>query len=190
MCLDSMESNCSKVILELLILCYFQYCGYSIVHTGCMTACRVRSQIEIASTGISSIKLTCSSCMIFTESLQNWFLWENHIIKFFCYLFRYVHDPSLNYNQILVPTIDTTRTTWLLNMMMKIKRPVVLVGETGTSKTATIQVFIVVQGMRYFCTNLYTSWNLFEKCWTDFEYLANNEVFDLLLMVFSYLIPL
>lgn len=63
-----------------------------------------------------------------------------HTGDYYLSSFRYVHDPALNYNQILVPTIDTTRTTWLLNMMMKIKRPVVLVGETGTSKTATIQV--------------------------------------------------
>jgi len=53
---------------------------------------------------------------------------------------KYVHNPEMKYNQILVPTIDTTRTTWLLNLMVSIKRPVVLVGETGTSKTATIQV--------------------------------------------------
>nr|XP_026696380.1 dynein heavy chain 10, axonemal isoform X1 [Ciona intestinalis]XP_026696381.1 dynein heavy chain 10, axonemal isoform X2 [Ciona intestinalis] len=55
---------------------------------------------------------------------------------------KYEHDPELKYNQILVPTIDTTRTTWLLKLMVTIKRPVVLVGETGTSKTATIQNFL------------------------------------------------
>jgi len=62
-----------------------------------------------------------------------WFPWS-HIVP------KYEHDPELKYNQILVPTIDTTRTTWLLKLMVDIKRPVVLVGETGTSKTATIQV--------------------------------------------------
>lgn len=43
---------------------------------------------------------------------------------------------------LLVPTVDTTRTTWLLEQMVKIKRPVVLVGESGTSKTATTQNFL------------------------------------------------
>lgn len=52
----------------------------------------------------------------------------------------YKHDPSMKYNQILVPTIDTTRTTWLLELMIEAHKPTVLVGETGTSKTATIQV--------------------------------------------------
>ena len=55
---------------------------------------------------------------------------------------EYVHNHSLPYNEILVPTVDTVCNTWLLELMVKIKRPVVLVGETGTSKTATIQNFL------------------------------------------------
>ena len=51
----------------------------------------------------------------------------------------YVHDPDRLFTEILVPTIDTTRATWLIKNMLKVRRPVVLVGETGTSKTATIQ---------------------------------------------------
>lgn len=38
--------------------------------------------------------------------------------------------------------MDTTRANWLLEQMVKIKRPVVLVGESGTSKTATTQNFL------------------------------------------------
>lgn len=41
-----------------------------------------------------------------------------------------------------MPTVDTTRTTWLLSVQAAIKRPVVLVGESGTSKSATIQNFL------------------------------------------------
>ena len=47
----------------------------------------------------------------------------------------------MRFNEILVPTVDTVRTTWLLNLMNQVNRPVLLVGETGTSKTATIQAF-------------------------------------------------
>ena len=54
----------------------------------------------------------------------------------------YVHNPDLKFYEILVPTVDTVRATWLLEMMVNIKRPVVLVGETGTSKTATIANFL------------------------------------------------
>lgn len=43
---------------------------------------------------------------------------------------------------ILVHTVDTTRTTWTLEQMVKIRQPVLLVGESGTSKTATTQNFL------------------------------------------------
>ena len=55
---------------------------------------------------------------------------------------KYVHAPEKKFNEILVPTVDTVRSTWLLELMVGIKRPVVLVGETGTSKTATTQNFL------------------------------------------------
>ncbi|CAM9556184.1 unnamed protein product [Bubo scandiacus] len=55
---------------------------------------------------------------------------------------EYIHKPQVKFLDILVPTVDTTRTTWLLEQMVKINRPVVLVGETGTSKTATTQNFL------------------------------------------------
>ncbi|XP_063229306.1 dynein axonemal heavy chain 10 [Bacillus rossius redtenbacheri] len=54
----------------------------------------------------------------------------------------YVHDFSRKFNEILVPTVDTVRTSWLLKVMNEVKRPVALVGETGTSKTAIIQDFL------------------------------------------------
>lgn len=55
---------------------------------------------------------------------------------------KYKHAPEKKFNEILVPTLDTVRTTWILNLMVRIKRPVVLIGETGTSKTATIANFL------------------------------------------------
>lgn len=55
---------------------------------------------------------------------------------------EYVHDPAKRYNEILVPTVDTVRTEWLLNLMYSIKKPTLLVGESGTSKTATTQNFL------------------------------------------------
>uniref|UniRef100_A0A8C4WLB8 Dynein axonemal heavy chain 10 n=1 Tax=Gopherus evgoodei TaxID=1825980 RepID=A0A8C4WLB8_9SAUR len=55
---------------------------------------------------------------------------------------QYFHKLDVKFIDILVPTVDTTRTTWLLEQMVKIKHPVVLVGESGTSKTATTQTFL------------------------------------------------
>lgn len=54
----------------------------------------------------------------------------------------YVHDPGMRFNEILVPTVDTVRSTWLVQLMVNINRPVVLVGETGTSKSATVHSFL------------------------------------------------
>ncbi|XP_064619187.1 dynein axonemal heavy chain 10-like isoform X2 [Lineus longissimus] len=72
----------------------------------------------------------------FWDGEQNkWVPWAQLVPK-------YIHDPEMKYNQILVPTIDTVRTTWLLNLQTSIKKPVVLVGDTGTSKTATTQAFL------------------------------------------------
>ncbi|KAH1015210.1 dynein axonemal heavy chain 10 [Dendroctonus ponderosae] len=55
---------------------------------------------------------------------------------------EYTHDTDQRFSQILVPTVDTVRVTYILQLMNQIKRPIVLVGETGTSKTAIIQDFL------------------------------------------------
>jgi dynein heavy chain, axonemal len=55
---------------------------------------------------------------------------------------QYIHDPAKRFNEILVPTIDTVRTEWLLNLMHAVKRSTLLVGESGTSKTATALSFL------------------------------------------------
>ncbi|XP_028981786.1 dynein heavy chain 10, axonemal [Diachasma alloeum] len=55
---------------------------------------------------------------------------------------RYKHDRTKKFSEILIPTIDTMRTTWFVSLMNHLKRPVLLVGETGTSKTAVIHEFL------------------------------------------------
>ncbi|KAK5648316.1 hypothetical protein RI129_003208 [Pyrocoelia pectoralis] len=55
---------------------------------------------------------------------------------------EYIHDSEKKFTEILVPTVDTVRITYVLKLMNEVKRPVVLVGETGTSKTAIIQDFL------------------------------------------------
>lgn len=66
---------------------------------------------------------------------EKWIPWHDIVPE-------YQHDPTVKFSEILVPTLDTVRTTWLLSLMVDIKRPVVLVGETGTSKTATTGNFL------------------------------------------------
>ena len=64
-----------------------------------------------------------------------WVPWVNVVPE-------YTHDPAIKFNEILVPTVDTVRSKWLVELMVGIHRPVVVVGETGTSKTATVQSFL------------------------------------------------
>ncbi|XP_076453104.1 dynein axonemal heavy chain 10-like [Babylonia areolata] len=66
---------------------------------------------------------------------KKWVPWSKLVPK-------YIHSPEAKFYEILVPTVDTVRATWLLQLMVGIKRPVVLIGETGTSKTATTSNFL------------------------------------------------
>lgn len=71
----------------------------------------------------------------FDPELSKWVPWADKVPE-------YEHKVGMKFHEILVPTVDTVRNTWLLELMVNIKRPVVFVGETGTSKTATIQNFL------------------------------------------------
>lgn len=71
----------------------------------------------------------------FDIKAKQWVAWEWLVPE-------YVHDRKKRFSEILVPTVDTVRTTYSLLLMNEIRRPIVLVGETGTSKSAIIQDFL------------------------------------------------
>ncbi|XP_075852592.1 dynein axonemal heavy chain 10 [Microcebus murinus] len=71
----------------------------------------------------------------FDSTRSQWIPWSKLVPE-------YVHSHERKFIDILVHTVDTTRTTWILGQMVKIKHPVILVGESGTSKTATTQNFL------------------------------------------------
>nr|XP_036870140.1 dynein heavy chain 10, axonemal [Manis javanica] len=71
----------------------------------------------------------------FDPTWKKWIPWNKLVPE-------YVHDRERKFIDILVHTVDTTQTTWMLEQMVKIKQPVILVGESGTSKTATTQNFL------------------------------------------------
>lgn len=72
---------------------------------------------------------------IFHSERNQWIKWEDLIPK-------YEHNPSQHFADIFVPTIDTIRLEWLIKSMLTIHQPVLFVGDTGTSKTATIQSYL------------------------------------------------
>ena len=53
---------------------------------------------------------------------------------------RYTHatGEGASFSDIVVPTMDTTRIGYIANMMLKLKKPVMLVGNAGSAKTTII----------------------------------------------------
>ncbi|RNC30498.1 putative dynein heavy chain, partial [Trypanosoma cruzi] len=50
--------------------------------------------------------------------------------------------PGAKFGSLLVSTVDTERNMWLLNKIVLNRTPVMLVGESGTAKTVTIQAYL------------------------------------------------
>ncbi|KAI8825885.1 dynein heavy chain and region D6 of dynein motor-domain-containing protein [Fimicolochytrium jonesii] len=71
----------------------------------------------------------------FDVSELQWMSWSSYVPA-------YEHNRSQAFHEILVPTMDTVRHSWLLEELVALKRPVLFVGEVGTSKTVTLQKFL------------------------------------------------
>nr|CAK6928266.1 unnamed protein product [Fasciola hepatica] len=69
---------------------------------------------------------------MFNVETFNWVPWKSLVP---CY----VHDTSVPFTRILVPTVETVKLNWILKEHLKLRAPLLVVGETGTSKTATIE---------------------------------------------------
>ncbi|KAK2964418.1 putative Dynein axonemal heavy chain 6 [Blattamonas nauphoetae] len=50
----------------------------------------------------------------------------------------YVHNPTTPFFEILVPTIDSVRMTYLMNLLVETCQPVMITGETGVGKSSII----------------------------------------------------
>ncbi|CAF4829118.1 unnamed protein product [Rotaria sp. Silwood1] len=72
---------------------------------------------------------------IFQPEINQWIKWNDLIPK-------YEHDRSKRFTELMVPTVDTIRLEWLIKSMVAIHQPVLFVGDTGSSKTATILSYI------------------------------------------------
>ncbi|KAG8186375.1 hypothetical protein JTE90_026794 [Oedothorax gibbosus] len=60
-----------------------------------------------------------------------WYAWKDSIIP--------LATTTVNIREIIVPTVDTVRYAYLMDLAIRHKRPLLLVGPTGTGKTAYVQ---------------------------------------------------
>lgn len=52
---------------------------------------------------------------------------------------KFDYDPGLPFSQILVPTVDTRRFSFVMTACITVMKPVFLTGVTGTGKTVVVQ---------------------------------------------------
>ncbi|KAI8814786.1 dynein heavy chain and region D6 of dynein motor-domain-containing protein [Cladochytrium replicatum] len=71
----------------------------------------------------------------FDHSELQWISWNNYVPS-------YEYKRNTPFYDILVPTMDTVRHTWLLDKLINFRKPVLFVGEVGTSKTVTVKNFL------------------------------------------------
>ncbi|GBN08345.1 Dynein heavy chain 12, axonemal [Araneus ventricosus] len=60
-----------------------------------------------------------------------WYSWKDSIVP--------LTATSISIREIIVPTVDTVRYSYLMDLSIRHRRPVLLVGPTGTGKTAYVQ---------------------------------------------------
>ncbi|XP_029991393.1 dynein heavy chain 1, axonemal [Sphaeramia orbicularis] len=78
--------------------------------------------------GISSLKEDDEED---TDRKVQWVSWMK-------YAQNVVITPETNYADIIVPTVDTVRMSFLMDMLLTNKKPVLCIGPTGTGKTLTM----------------------------------------------------
>ncbi len=75
-------------------------------------------------------------------------LWEKKVTV-------YEAPADKKFSSILVPTVDTTRYSWLLNVLLATKKPVMFCGDSGTAKTVTVfSAFRQMDSERYMFLNV------------------------------------
>lgn len=87
---------------------------------------------------------------VVSESGQ-WAHW-NQLVKEYIY----PDDSIPDYSSILVPNVDNVRTAYLIDLIAKQEKAVLLIGEQGTGKTVMVKTYTSVYDPEY---HLYKSFN-------------------------------
>ncbi|KAI4493643.1 hypothetical protein M0804_001819 [Polistes exclamans] len=67
----------------------------------------------------------------------HWIHWNERVPEF-----EYPSDHVLKYYKILVPNVDNTRTLFLIDIIAKQEKAVLLIGEQGTAKTVMVKSYM------------------------------------------------
>ena len=71
----------------------------------------------------------------FNEKEQKFSHWSKIVPSF-------IYEPKLPFFSLMVPTVDTTRYTTLLDMLVSVSKAVFFTGNTGVGKSAIIQSYM------------------------------------------------
>jgi len=97
-----------------------------------------RTTGRVPATMIPCKEPTLYEYVFFTESAE-WCPFKE-IVK------EYTPPPDNAFHKIMVPTVDTVRTEWILSTVAgKVQKPVLLVGESGTAKTVCVNSYLASQ---------------------------------------------
>ena len=73
---------------------------------------------------------------VFLIESKKWGKWMDIIDK-------YEMDPKLSFSEIIVPTTDSVRNTYLLDLLLPCDKHILMVGATGTGKTININQYLM-----------------------------------------------
>lgn len=72
---------------------------------------------------------------MYDQEAQQWMDWMDTCPQFHC-------NPDTPFAEIMVPTADTIRYTFVMRRLLLAGHNVLAVGETGTGKTLAVQVLL------------------------------------------------
>ena len=75
---------------------------------------------------------------VYLRATHKWVLWTDTILKEDTKI-----SPTAEFSQIIVPTLDTARYTFLLDTLLQHDFPALFVGPTGTGKTVYVQKLLL-----------------------------------------------
>ena len=74
----------------------------------------------------------------------------------------YPEGDKLDFSNLLVPTMDSTRALYISNMMLNLKKPVMLVGNSGSAKTVVFNKLLadLDEDLWLYCPIAYNSFTI------------------------------